>query len=199
MGASRWDHFTPFRDDPAEALAELQQKVFEAGLFVRPEVVPDDFTFESIEDLRMAAMEEGTHSILDIHAVAAKPLHLQSGQAGDGGDNAEDLDPELEAKAMEYVLATMFDAKTADKIRAKLGEPREPAPSVSTIEYGEVAVVGDDLLVQLFSTATPDKETVLDQAHQLYELSSVRWTAVCVPVYADGVPSEYYFVGVSGD
>ena len=109
-----------------------------------------------------------------------------------------DVEDEAVAAATEQLLDSMFDPETAGKGREVLADQGERVRTTH-IEFGEAAVVGEDLLVELFGTETPGKATVLDKTHRLIELLPTRWTAVCVPIYEDGEPSEYYFVGYSGD
>lgn len=51
------------------------------------------------------------------------------------------------------------------------------------IGFGEAALVGEELLIEMFGTPTLDKATVLDALHQIHELCPARWAAVFVPLF----------------
>jgi hypothetical protein len=69
MGASRWSYFVVHDNDVAEAFARLQQDVFSRGEFYSH----PKGEFRSLEQLREAQAEEGTHSIIDMLRVTAEP------------------------------------------------------------------------------------------------------------------------------
>jgi hypothetical protein len=82
MGASGWWYFTPYRDDPKEALRELQDRVFAArdygnplfkGTFIRWIFRAMRAQPASIEEAVVQGAENGTHSILDIDRIGKSP------------------------------------------------------------------------------------------------------------------------------
>jgi hypothetical protein len=81
MGASGWKYMVPYQEDLDAALAILRREVFEQGDFVKPSYyqaygggfgVPDPASLEDLDQERYSDFmgESGTHSIIDIHAVA---------------------------------------------------------------------------------------------------------------------------------
>lgn len=73
MGAEAYSYFVPYQSDLNAALQQLREREFRAGRYY-PAV---DFSGEgtgaqhaSIDEARMAAAEEGTHSILDLSQIA---------------------------------------------------------------------------------------------------------------------------------
>lgn len=99
MGATGWQYFTPYQENIEIALRELQNKVFESGEYgpvsqftpellnqipqLKATVDAQKAFFEqmlkefgpikSIDDLREAFAEAGTHTIIDIERVSTKP------------------------------------------------------------------------------------------------------------------------------
>jgi hypothetical protein len=99
MGATGWQYFTPYQENIEKALKELQQKVFESGKYGLASQFPPDLLnqipqlkasyenlkkideemlknfgpIKSIDDLREAFAEAGTHTIIDIERISAEP------------------------------------------------------------------------------------------------------------------------------
>ena len=76
MGATAWRYFTPYRANVGRALKLLQKEVFRSWDYrtIKPwlkTMKPPQAS--SIEELREAMGETGTHSILDIEAVGDFP------------------------------------------------------------------------------------------------------------------------------
>jgi len=98
MGASGWEYFTPYQEDIEKALYALQEEVFKSGDYGASRQFPpglleqipqlkasaeslkeiergmlrDYGPIESVDDLREAFAEEGTHTILDIEGISTK-------------------------------------------------------------------------------------------------------------------------------
>lgn len=77
MGASHWDYYVPYQEDPNSALQQLRQAVFEAGDYYwvngadwRPEAErePRPSALEALWEVELVH-EAGTHSILDVFVV----------------------------------------------------------------------------------------------------------------------------------
>lgn len=57
-----------------------------------------------------------------------------------------------------------------------------------------------DALIEVFGSAKPSHEQIAEKWMELTKaLELERWQAVYVIVYADGIPAEIYFEGISGD
>ena len=72
MGASSWNYIVPFQKDIAQALADLQRRVFDEGEYYRSDDY--DIDYSSLEALFAARESDvfwdvGTHSILDIDQI----------------------------------------------------------------------------------------------------------------------------------
>lgn len=70
MGASGWHYYVPYESDFGAALARLQQQVFASGDYYHRGKGRKP---RSIKELLHRNAEEGTHSILDITRVGARP------------------------------------------------------------------------------------------------------------------------------
>lgn len=70
MGATAWQYSVPYDDDVGRALQNLRDEVFRTGTYyrARPDVDP-----ASIEQLLELNDESGSHSVLDVFSVAARP------------------------------------------------------------------------------------------------------------------------------
>lgn len=99
MGATGWDYFTPYQENIEKALQELQQKVLESGKYgpasqftpellkqfpqlkasadmlktLDEQVLREFGPIKSIDDLREAFAEAGTHTIIDIERISTEP------------------------------------------------------------------------------------------------------------------------------
>jgi len=98
MGASGWEYFAPYQEDIEQALYALQQEVFKSGIYgaarqfppelleqipqlkasaeslkeIEKGMLSDYGPIESVDDLREAFAEEGTHTIIDIEGISSK-------------------------------------------------------------------------------------------------------------------------------
>ena len=79
-GAEPYSYFVPFQIDLDAALQQLRESEFHAGRYFPAMPFPDDASkvtvgakHASIDNARMDAAEEGTHSILDLDRVADEP------------------------------------------------------------------------------------------------------------------------------
>ncbi len=90
MGGSGWSYFVAYDSDVVGAFARLQQDVFSRGDFYSHAKKK----FRSLEQLREAQAEEGTHSIIDMLRVTAEP--------------AGELDPQAELLAAMLGGATSY-------------------------------------------------------------------------------------------
>jgi hypothetical protein len=80
MGASGWEYVVPYQEDLAAALEALRQRVFDEGDYLKPSFydeygiynVPDPTSLEELNQERYEQFmgESGTHSIIDVFAVA---------------------------------------------------------------------------------------------------------------------------------
>lgn len=103
MGASGWDYIEPFDTDLATTLANLRRRVFDEGDYFWFDSIPKPATFAELEGLfaEIAALtpdeidyedpriiqladiaSSGTHSILDMSAVGARPHHTPARRRG---------------------------------------------------------------------------------------------------------------------
>ena len=99
MGASGWGYFTPYQSNIEAALQDAQQRVFESGAYgpslqfseqmlsqipqlkaaadsmkeVEAEMLNAFGPITSIDDLREAFVEAGTHTIIDIERISLEP------------------------------------------------------------------------------------------------------------------------------
>ncbi|GJM24615.1 MAG: hypothetical protein DHS20C16_10300 [Phycisphaerae bacterium] len=83
MGAEAYHYFTKYQGDVNTALQELRETEFQAGRYFPATLTPSPpvgpnppspgAAYDSIDDARMAAAENGTCSILDIDHLSETP------------------------------------------------------------------------------------------------------------------------------
>lgn len=67
-------------------------------------------------------------------------------------------------------------------------------------EIGAVVPVSAEAILAAYGTDRPTRDDLRDPAEGLPMMDELpRWTGACMVLYADGVPDEIAFWGVSGD
>lgn len=68
----------------------------------------------------------------------------------------------------------------------------------ATPDYGKVAPLSQQQLLQLFNTDSPTHTMIEARVDDLYTLRQ-RWQGTYIVVYQDHQPDEIFFIGYSGD
>ncbi|NUP34038.1 MAG: hypothetical protein HOV66_30100 [Streptomycetaceae bacterium] len=66
--------------------------------------------------------------------------------------------------------------------------------------FGTVRPAGPEAILERYGTDQPTRDDLADPDEQLPMMDTMpRWSGSCMVLYADGVPDEIVFWGVSGD
>jgi hypothetical protein len=169
MGASGWHYFTPFQEDIGQALEDLRQRVFESGEYGKRR----DVSRMSVKNL--AAQPPAT-----------RLAYLKSQEALEAG-SAHLPEPQTIEEALEQA------AESGTHSILDVSEGLSDGP-----DFGTAFPMPDHVKLDLYGAIRPTGEQV---EAKLMEPSDELGRGQCwyVIVYKDGVPSEIYFAGCSGD
>lgn len=209
MGATAWRYYTAYREDPEEALQALRAEVFARGEYV-------DLT-GSIEDmLRQTYRRFGEDP--DSPAVQARiaaNLRLQRAVETGALSGLSREDRAFAKNVREFMkLAAALGAKTPRPSPGRRPQSIEEllewaaecgTHSILDIEhvgrrpgFGLAAPVTSASLKRNFGTAEPTHVQVEERWSDIADRCR-PWQARYLPVYLDGCPHEYAFIGCSGD
>jgi hypothetical protein len=187
MGASGWIYFTPYQSDPANALAELRQQIYASGDFI-------NYLAQSQAHLEKV-VQNGS---------AEQQAWLSDWQQREYLFGRTPPDP---AELLQEV-GQQLKEQTLDTIR--LFDEGNGTHSILDIEYIAVeertlygaSALPPDALLEIFGTPQPTHEQI-EACYEHYpsplDALYERWTAIYMIVYHDREPSEYCFIGASGD
>lgn len=188
MGASSWHYFTAFDPDAGAALQRLRQSVFESGKFG-----------DSLWD------EGGPAAAF---AATAGPVAGDPARAAAEAMKAQM--PWAQRVLLRFAARKGMDFHANIKKAKSIDEALELADTEGTHSILDIAAVGDEpdfgvaapldeaTIVELFGTSKPTRAQVEELWGDISE-DLERWQAVYFAVYKDGRPSEYAFIGCSGD
>lgn len=220
MGASGWRYFTPYREDINHALQELRQRVFDRGEYeadAEPELAPDVlYKFPTPGTANQKIQKEMATASMLLRAVKVmqrlKPSDLSKPQVKAlmyamrvGADGMPDT-AKVEAALTEF-LAHGPKPKKPKSIDALLEQCAENGTHTildifrgisDKPDFGCASKMPAGMQKKMYGTLKPTRADIEKSAYQACE-GLDRWHAFYVVVYKDGVPSEIYFEGVSGD
>jgi hypothetical protein len=203
MGATGWTYFTPYHPDPAVALGRLRQEVFARGDHRNPG------DFRRWMRLFAATTPEMRENPI-IHRLARIEDALETGSE-EGLTEQERGELQLmrrlhERDAMYGVLAGAppFLPTTIEELleRAAADGTHSILDITHVAEHPEFAAASpldEELLDEGFGTQRPTREQVTPDFLMRLGGALERWQAFYFALYRDGRPSEYVFVGCSGD
>ena len=207
MKARTWRYFTPYRDDPEEVLQLLRAEEFAAGRFTYSRHTSDADLWEAVG---WVPADPGTPAGRTEAETQARVL--RAARLNDFvwlTPDEEDL-----ARQLQTVLHIMGEAEgegvvavtppaTIDELLDRAAD--EGTHTVLDVEHvGPLAGVGlaaplpPAEVWQSFGTAAPTLEQV-EAGWPAIAARLERWSAYYLPVYRDGRPTEYAFIGCSGD
>ncbi len=208
MGATSWHYFTPYRNDPEEALQRLRADVFARGAYV-------DVTGPLEDALRNTFRRFGEDP--DSPAVRARvdeSLRLQRAVDTGGLRGLSRPDRSFVRRVRGFGwLARLLGAApppTRGQRPRSIDELLELAAECGThsildiehvaprLGFAVAAPLTPGLLTRVFGTAEPTHGQVEARWADIAERVD-RWQARYLVVYHEGQPHEYAFIGCSGD
>ncbi|QDU19687.1 hypothetical protein [Urbifossiella limnaea] len=224
MGASSWRYYTPYRDDPEAALQELRQRVFLEGDY---SMGFGGFTKVNgagpFDGGPFPGIPAGFDPLAGVRAAAGQnPMMARLLRAAETGDFAG-LSPEERQAAQQFrTLMNAFptpgqgprlydaDDDADDERPGSIDEALELAAEDGTHSILDIPNTGlqrgfgvatpypPRAVEQVFGTLEPTHEQVEESWDDVAERLE-RWEAHYLVVYKHGEPSEYAFIGCSGD
>ena len=204
MGATGWNYFAAYQSDPKLALAELQNAVFWRREYTLPPQSVDDLLLPHARGFR-GKPSSGEQS-------AQVQMELRVKRAIETGDYSG-LSPAIRsfASAMrERGLGTTKQPQRSRPRPKSIAEVLEQAGESGTHSILDIVRVSKraakraasplalDLLTRAFDTDKPTHELVEQRWEAICE-ELPRWQARYFVVYRDAEPSEYAFIGATGD
>ncbi len=180
MGASGWSYYTPYKEDRAQALQELRQRVFEEGDYQQGwlyEEVPEE-VFEELDELELDDWNQAPQKLLETFAQILERKHIRA----DLPSAPQTIDELVDRNGYNgtHSILDIDHIASQPEFRAAI-----PFPEEKLLEY--------------FGTDRPTRAMVekVDAEYSLYVFLE-RWQATFIIIYQDGVPSEIFFTGYSG-
>lgn len=171
MGATSWKYFTPYQEDVRKALQDLRQQEFNAGRYEK-----NDKFLKAIDQI----IKDRNPSVEQVELLRAAYENLNKLKSKN----------RRPPKTIEQLLKMKKDTGTHSII-----DIFEIEKSTDKTISGTVS---QEDLVRLFGTDTPNHKMVEDKADELIDFRE-RGLCTYVVVYDNGVPSELFFAGYSGD
>lgn len=220
MGATSWTYFTPYTPDAGAALERLRQETFAAGNYQAPaggwreelQRILDIVSDPHIKTDDMGLMGDAEH-IQHLMKICSA---YESGSI-EGLSEAEQSEVEDLRRAVELSLrstgphrglfASKFKKKRPAKTIAGLLRQAGQTGTHSILDirsiaqqpgYGVAWPLPPGELMIAFGTERPTREQVEEFGGELAEELG-RWQAVYFIIHVDNKPTEYAFVGSSGD
>jgi hypothetical protein len=197
MGATGWSYFVPYEADVSAALQRLREDVFNRGDYLCDDVTDDQPEANPQKVLRVA--EPWVQRLREDAAKLQEPsrtLYLQAAEnvkAEILGGGTAPRKPKGKPKTIEEALEIQADSGT-HSILDIVGVSSEPA-------FGHVRPFPPEKLLEFFGSHTPSRAKI-EEAYDfgsLEDFLSERWEGIYVIAYCDGLPSEIFFAGCSGD
>jgi hypothetical protein len=206
MGATSWRYYTPYQEDPEQALQTLRQEVFTKGEYFDPTGPMEDVMRRTYQRL---GLDPDTP---ELQARIATSMKIQ--QAVETGDMSG-----LNRSARGFAgrlrwISRLFGGFSRPK--AKQGPHRSidellqvadacGTHSILDIEhvaaksdFGVAASMKPSAVRRIFGSEQPIHDAVEENWPDAAE-NLDRWHARYLTVYRDGRPHEYAFIGCSGD
>jgi len=181
MGASGWSYYTPYQQDIAQALQELRQKVFEAGDYQQYWLyyeVPDE-VFEELDELEPQEWRQPGQQLVEAFAHVLERKHISA----ELPPAPQTIDEVLQRNGLDGTHSIL----DIDHI-------------ASHPEDGAASALPEEVLLQYCGTERPTK-TMIETAASKFDFCGYleRGQGTYIIIYQDGVPSEIFFSGHSGD
>ncbi len=180
MGASGWSYYTPYKEDRAQALQDLRQRVFEEREYQQfwlYEEVPEQ-VFEELDELEPDDWHQAPQKLLATFAQLLERKHI-SVELPPAPLTIDEL-LERNGYGGTHSILDIDHIASHPEFRAAI-----PLPEEKLLEY--------------FGT---DRQTraMVERVDAEYALCGFleRWEATFVIIYQDGLPTEMYFTGHSG-
>lgn len=206
MGATGWTYYTPYISDPEAALERLRQETFRAGNYKKP-------GGDSRKGLEMLLQYHSDRNNQDgIEAARSAMNMLDAVERGSDDlltpEERRSLNQARALKAAGGYIPWLKKKRTRSwsTIEELLGDAADDGTHsilditqiASRREYGAATPLSKRKLKSTFGTETPTRAD-LDVGDWSFEEELDRLQAVYFVVYDNGQPSEYCFVGCSGD
>jgi hypothetical protein len=206
MAATNWHYFTPFDPDPEAALQRLRRDVFAAGRYTSPAISPANYLRKRYQDAGLgAAADEAVERLNDMQRA------FESG----ADEDLKHLPRAQRAairRARELMALTGVPPRRAGRTQPprtieELLEISAESGTHSILDItqtsrrrrqGTASLLSDREVRKIFGTTEPTHDQIEGSLLDVWEKLS-PWQAVYVVVYCDGQPSEYAFIGCSGD
>lgn len=181
MGSSGWSYFTPYQEDIAQTLQKLRQRVFEAGDYQQYWLyneVPDE-VFEELDELEPQEWSQPGQQLLEAFAHVLERKHISA-----------------ELPPVPQTINEVLERNGLDGTHSILDIDH----IASQPEDGAAIALPEELLMQYIGTDRPTKAMV-ETAQTKFDLCGYleRGQGIYIIIYQDGVPSEIFFSGHSGD
>jgi len=181
MGSSGWSYYTPYKEDIAEALQDLRQRVFEEGEYQKFwlfEEVSDEI-FDELDELEESDWHQSNQKLVETfaHILERKHIYTELPQA------PQTIDELLERNGPDGTHSIL----DIDHI-------------ASQPENGAAVPLPEAKLLEYFGTDKPTRAMVEKVAAE-YSIDAFldKWQATFIIIYHDSLPSEIFFSGSSGD
>ncbi len=169
MGASGWAYLVPYQSDINTTLHELREAVFKSG-----DYYTESAFLEMIDEVQVEK-----YLPPDFFQQFKEALHsLRS-------------EPQ---RPKPQTIAELLEMNGENGTHSII----DVSGIASTPGFGRAAPLSHQQLMDVFGTDQPTRSMVEQKADELQSLRS-RWEATYIIVYADGLPSEIFFTGYSGD
>jgi len=198
MGATGWTYFVPYEADISAALQRLREDVFARGDYVYGDNLTDQQIKAILEKTR-PEMDPWMQEVRKQAETLPEPIrtvYLQKAESFKRSIMSGDLPPKKrkpKSKTIEAVLEFQAESGT-HSILDIVGISPEP-------QFRHISPLPREKLAELFGSATPTHAEI-ETAHDsgsLEDFVSERWEGIYVVAYHEGLPSEIFFAGCSGD
>ncbi len=198
MGASGWSYFVPYEADIETALQRLRKDVFDRGEYVYGTDITEDQLDALLKDARVE-MDEWKRRAGETARTLPEPLRTYYRQ---GAEEVEErimsgrfphAGPKIMPKTIEQLLEFQAEEGT-HSILDIVGISKES-------QFGNISPFPRAELIEYFGSETPSHAEIQAayDSGSLEDFVHERWQGIYLIAYQDGVPSEIFFAGCSGD
>ena len=188
----------PYEADISAALRRLREDVFTRGDYLSDDGLTDEERNAILEEAR-PGLDAWMEKVREEAAKLEEPFRTKYLEGAEKhkqqimGSGSTSPNPRPKPTTIEELLESRAESGTHSilDIHSISSEP----------QFGAISPFPRTKLVEFFGTETPTHEQI-EEVHDsgsLEEYVSERWQGVYIVAYRNGLPSEIFFAGCSGD
>lgn len=200
MGATGWEYFVPYEADISAALQRLREDVFTRGDYLSGHGLPQK-EFEvrlnrllpAYESLMKAALAEAEDTSLPADLRAAQQVVAEQMRKEIEKYRAGNPQAKQKPKTIDALLAQQAENGTHSILDIACISQKPKSGAISPFPASKLS--------KFFGSDLPSRAQVQDayDSGAFDKLVAKRWQGVYVIVYRNGLPTEIFFAGCSGD